>query len=274
MGRACPASRCGTERGVRRVPGWRIGPILLAVGLLHACATTRPPQGEPAPLAHFDPSRDVFAFPNLVRAERPGLNDGFANYCLILVRGASQFFRFARFDASAPPLTPADYTRLTREVLAIRPWDPPRPAETRVTIPGYPDLRTFSRDQEQAVKAGLGSNILSMLDVRLWRVTVAFSGAHQTRLAREIQDEVDAGRPVVVMITTYPHDDLLNHAVLVYDYRQETGVLEFRVYDPNDPGTPGALFFDRTAQHFAVPPLTYSPAGPMRAFRLYTSPLF
>jgi hypothetical protein len=274
MGRACPPRRRGSQRGVPRVPGWRIGLVLLAVGLLCACATTRPPQGGSTPVARFDPSRDVFAFPNLVRAERPGLNDGFANYCLILVRGASQFFRFARFDPSASALTPADYTRLTREVLTIRPWDPPRPADARVLIPGYPDLQTFSRDQEQAVKAGLGSNILSMFDVRLWRVAVAFSGAHQTRLAHDLQDEVDAGRPVVVMITTFPHEDLLNHAVLVYEYRQETGVLEFRVYDPNDPGTPGTLYFDRTAQRFAVPPLTYSPAGPVRAFRLYTSPLF
>ena len=49
---------------------------------------------------------------------------------------------------------------------------------------------------------------------------------------------------------------------------------QFLAYDPNDPGTPVSLYFDRTTQSFSVPPLTYSPPGRVRAFRLYTSPLF
>jgi hypothetical protein len=76
------------------------------------------------------------------------------------------------------------------------------------------------------------------------------------------------------MITNYPDADLLNHAVLVYGYRDEAGVSEFLAYDPNDPGSPFGLFFDRTASGFSVPPLTYSPPGRIRAFRLYTSVLF
>jgi hypothetical protein len=248
--------------------------LTAVAGLVAGCATTLPPGPPLHGERRFDLTRDGFAFANLVRAERPGLNDAFANYCLLMVRGASQFFRYARFEPSAPRVTPAEYTRLAREVMTRRPWSPSPPDEGRVVIPGYAGLRALSRDQEPAVKAAFGSNIGSMVDVRLWRVAVAFSPEHQAGLARELRGEVDEGYPVPLMVTNYPEEDLLNHAVLVYGYREEAGVTEFMAYDPNDPGSPFSLFFDRAASGFFIPPLTYSPPGRIRAFRLYTSILF
>ena len=50
--------------------------------------------------------------------------------------------------------------------------------------------------------------------------------------------------------------------------------MEFLAYDPNDPGSPFALYYDDASRAFWVGPLTYSPPGRVRAFRLYTSPLF
>ena len=50
--------------------------------------------------------------------------------------------------------------------------------------------------------------------------------------------------------------------------------IEFLAYDPNDPGTPFPLYYDDASRAFWVGPLTYSPPGRVRAFRLYTSPLF
>ena len=281
---AVPRGR-GVARRPRRLPTTLL--LLLLGGLLSACATpasrggasTRVP-GEtdigPPPRA-FDQWRDTFAFANLVRAERPQLNNGFANYCLIMSRGASQFFRVARFVPAAPPLPSGDYVRLTREVLSATPWAEARPDSARIVIPGYPDLRTFSRAQESAIKAVFGSNVLSMLDWRTWRVGVAFSPAHQARLAEELVAEVDAGRPAPVMITNFPSEDILNHAVLVYGRRPlspASEVLELLAYDPNDPESPLSLFFDRATRAFWIAPLTYSPPGRIRAFRLYTSLLF
>jgi hypothetical protein len=105
-------------------------------------------------------------------------------------------------------------------------------------------------------------------------VAVAFSPPHQAGVARELREQVDVGYPVPLMVTNYPEDDLLNHAVLVFAHREETGVTEFMAYDPNDPGSPFSLYFDRASSGFFVPPLTYSPPGRIRAFRLYTSLLF
>jgi hypothetical protein len=143
-----------------------------------------------------------------------------------------------------------------------------------VVIPGYADLRSFSAAHEGMIKGALGSNVLSMFDWRTWRVGVDFPPEHQDRLAQELVAEVESGRPVPLMITNFPHPDLLNHAVLVYAHRPAQQGTDFLAYDPNDPGSPFTLYYERAARAFWVGPLTYSPPGRVRAFRLYTSPLF
>ena len=246
-----------------------------ALGLLATGCATAPAAGSPATARHrFDLDHDAFAFANLVRAERPGRNDAFANYCLVLARAASQFYRFASFEPGRPSVSEDEYGRLVRLVLGRPPWAPPAAAAERVVIPGYADLRSFSAAQEGVIKGALDSNVLSMFHWRTWRVGIDFPPEHQDRLARELVTEVEGGRPVPLMITNFPHEDLLNHAVLVYARRPAQQGTDFLAYDPNDPGSPFTLYYDGAARAFWVGPLTYSPPGRVRAFRLYTSPLF
>jgi hypothetical protein len=245
------------------------------LGLLAtACATLPPPDPSRTGRNEFELTPDTFAFANLVRAERPGWNDDFANYCLVMVRAANQFYRFARFAPDRPAGSPEEYDRLVRVVLSRSPWAPPATDTDRVIIPGYADLHSFSAAHERSVKSAFGSNILSMIHWRTWRVGVDFAPEHQERLARELVREVDAGRPVPLMITNFPHEDLLNHSVLVYARRPAQQGTDFLAYDPNGPGSPFTLYYDDAARAFWVGPLTYSPPGRVRAFRLYTSPLF
>src|SRR5262245_5345659 len=245
------------------------------LGLLAtACATLPPPDPSRTGRGEFELTPDTFAFANLVRAERPGRNDDFANYCLVMVRAANQFYRFARFAPDRPVGSPEEYDRLVRVVLGRPPWAPPATDTDRVIIPGYKDLHSFSAAHERSVKSAFGSNILSMIHWRTWRVGVDFAPEHQERLARELVLEVDAGRPVPLMITNFPHEDLLNHSVLVYARRLAQQGTDFLAYDPNDPGSALTLYYDDAARAFWVGPLTYSPPGRVRAFRLYTSPLF
>jgi hypothetical protein len=249
-----------------------------AVGLLlAACAATAPGPRAGAP-TDFQFERDAFAFANLVRAQRPGWNDGFANYCLVMARAAAQFHRFARFAPDRPAVAPADYDRLVRLVLARSLWDPPIPEAERIVVPGFAGLRELSAAHEGLLKDAFGSNVLSMVHWRTWRVGVDFPPEHQERLARDLVLEIREGRPAPLMITNFPHDDILNHAILVYGRRPSrspgAGGIEFLAYDPNDPGTPFELRYDDASRAFWVGPLTYSPPGRVRAFRLYTSPLF
>jgi hypothetical protein len=266
--------RRDARRGRRWCPVTALG-VATALGLLATGCASAPSADAPAvPPSGFALEHDVFAFANLVRAERPGWNDAFANYCLVLTRAASQFYRFARFLPERPVVSPEEYGRLVRAVLARPPWAPPAPEASRVIIPGHADLRSFSAAHEGVIKEALGSNVLSMLHWRTWRVGVDFPPEHQERLARDLISEMEAGHPVPLMITNFPHGDLLNHSVLVYAHRPAQQGTDFLAYDPNDPGSPFTLYYDRSARAFWVGPLTYSPAGRVRAFRLYTSPLF
>jgi hypothetical protein len=279
MADLCHAGRRGWRwKDALQREGRRLAKAVCAgavLGLLAACASHPPTPSSGSDGRRFELEHDAFAFSNLVRAQRPGWNDDFANYCLIMARAAGQFFRFARFAPDQPVVAPAEYERLVRQVLDRPPWAPPSTSEPgRVVIPGYADLRTFSAAHEQLIKATFPSNVLSMFHVRTWRVGVAFSPEHQEALARELVGEVEAGRPAPVMITNFPHEDLLNHSVLVYAHRSAQQGTDFLAYDPNDPGSPFTLYYDGAARAFWVGPLTYSPAGRVRAFRLYTSPLF
>ena len=134
----------------------------------------------------FDLEHDAFAFANLVRAERPGWNDAFANYCLVIARAASQFYRFARFA----PDRPAGLARRSTSGWCARsssrpPWAPPAPEADRAVIPGYADLHSFSAAHEAVIKTALGSNVLSMMHWRTWRVGVDFlAGAPGAARAR------------------------------------------------------------------------------------------
>ena len=256
--------------------GRRVASVVVLAFALSACAPAGPLglyRPAPTPGARFEVGRDTFAFPNLVRSLTPERSVEFANYCIVMARAASQFFRFARFAPDQPALRPEEYTRLAREVMAVAPWEPPRPDAQRIVVPGYADLHAFSRAQEPAIKAAFDSNVLSMLHWRTWRVAAPLGSGHQGRVARELVEELDGGRPVPLMITNFPDPDLLNHTVLAYEYRVHSGGVEFRAYDPNDPGTPLGIHFDPATRGFWVGPLPYSPAGPIRVFRLYASPL-
>lgn len=260
----------GAIRWVAR-PGW---PLLgLLVGACAVAPVGPPgPHGASVPRA-FDLWRDAFAFPNLVRAEHPERPGLFANYCLVMVRAANQFFRFARFEPQAAPLAPEAYGALVRRVLAVPPWTPPWPPEQRLVVPGYPDLRRFSAAQEAVIKAAFGSNLPTLLHWRNWRVVWRPPAWHQARLADTLRDELGAGRPVALLITNFPEPDVLNHAVLVYGVRDGAPLDTFLAYDPNDPENPLELVFERQSGRFWVGPLTYGPPGPIRAFRIFASPL-
>ncbi len=280
-----PADQRAQTR-VRRVGLCRFRPsrwlALVLFGIaLTGCATAgpesvlpRPGRGRtPAPAARFELGQDTFAFANLVRGEHPERAVDFANYCIVMARAASQFYRFARFAPGEPPLAPGEYTRLGREVMAQRPWEAPRRDGERIVIPGYPDLYTLSRAQEEAIKTAFDSNLLSMIHWRTWRVALPLGAGHQSRVAAELVAELDAGQPAPLMITNFPEPDLLNHAVLVYDYRPRFGGVAFLAYDPNDPDTPLEFRYDPATRAFWVAGLPYSPPGRIRVFRLFASPL-
>jgi hypothetical protein len=96
----------------------------------------------------------------------------------------------------------------------------------------------------------------------------------QERVAAEAVAELQAGRPVQLLITDFPRIKL-NHSVLAYDYEvREAGVVDFAVFDPNDPSRPGVARFDPQLHRFRPAPLCGVAVPHFRAFRQYCSPLY
>jgi hypothetical protein len=249
--------------------------LVVVVLFTTACASleTAPqallPQ-QPAAVPGFDFATDTFAFPNEIRARNPDRDDLYANYCFVLARGLRQFFLFARFDPSAPPLTAAEYAERVRAVAAHSPWEAAAPPEARVVIPGYAGLRDFSRGEEVAVKEGLGGRFWTMVHWTNWRVTFPVSDDQQAGVAREIVEELTAGRLVQLLVTNWPKPEL-NHGVVAYAYRPARRGIEFVVWDPNDPQEAGLITFDQRVRRFEASRLYDTEVGPIRAFRMYYS---
>ena len=249
--------------------------LLLAL-VIAGCTSVAPMdvavrQPAPPPLLHF--GVDTFAFPNESRSKNHGKPDLYANYCFVMARAVTQFNRFARFDPAAPKLSADGYEERVARVVSHAPWDAPLPPDERVVIPGYPSLNELSREEEYAVKAGLGSPFWTWVHWTNWRVVFPVPAAQQERVAREAMAELQAGHLVQLLVTNFPTWEL-NHTVLAYDYRiGDNGAVLFTVYDPNDPYVPGLIAFDRTERHFVATRLFDTTPGAIRAFRMYYGPL-
>jgi hypothetical protein len=225
----------------------------------------------PAPAIRF--GVDTFAFANENRAIYRGKPDLYPNWCFVMARAVAQFHRFARFDPAAPRLTPDEYTARVRLITARAPWRAPVPPDERIVIPGYGALNEFSRAEEGAVKTALTARFWSWIHWTNWRVIYPMPGAHQEGVARETVAELQSGRPVQWLITNLPVLEL-NHTVVVYAYHPDDRQhIDFIVYDPNDPAVPGTIRFDAEARRFWSARVYNTSVGPIRAFRMYFSPL-
>lgn len=234
----------------------------LAVGL------GRPSRG---PVLRF--GADTFAFRNDSRIHHRGKPDLYANWCFVMARAVVQFQRFARFEPGGPRLSAAEYTALVRRITRLAPWRAPLPLVERVVVPGYAALHELTREQEDAVKAGLPRRFWTLLHWTNWRMVFPHPRSQQERVAAEVVSELQAGRPAQLLVTDFPRI-CFNHSVLVFDYRvSEPNTVDFIVYDPNDPTVPGVVRFDRLDRRYRPAPLCGVNVPHFRAFRMYGSPL-
>ncbi len=224
----------------------------------------------PGPALTF--GADTFAFRNDSRVHHKGKPDLYASRCFVLARAVVQFQRFARFEPDAPRLTDSQYTALVQRVTRLAPWRAPLPVAERIVIPGFESLHELTRAAEDAVKAGLPRRLWTILHWTNWRIIFPRLRGHQERVAAEIVAELQAGRPVQLLISDFPWIRL-NHSVLAFDFHAgDPDTVDFSVYDPNDPTVPGVIRFDRLARRYRPAPLCGVNVPYFRAFRMYWSP--
>jgi hypothetical protein len=241
--------------------------LTVALGCARPPAVAVGPPVAAGAVAGFAFATDTFAFPNEIRARNPGVPGLYANYCFVLARAARQFFAGARFEPSAPKLDHAGYVARVRAIVARPPWAPALTAAERVVIPGYANLREFSRGEEPAVKAGLGGRFWTLVHWTNWRVTFRVTGEHQAAVAEAVRQELAAGRLVQLLVTNWPKPEL-NHGVVAFAFRESADGVEFSVWDPNDLESPGLVTFLRASQAFHATRLHDTEPGVIRAFRM------
>ena len=215
---------------------------------------------------------DTFAFRNDSRIHHKGKPDLYASRCFVLGRAVVQFQRFARFEPDAPRLADARYTELVQRVTRLAPWRAPLPPAERIVIPGFESLHELTRKAEAAVKAGLPRRLWTILHWTNWRIIFPLPSAQQERVAAETVAELQAGRPVQLLVSDFPRIRF-NHSVLAFDFKvSDPDSIDFSVYDPNDPTAPGVIRFDRQRRRYRPAPLCGVDVPHFRSFRMYYSP--
>ena len=204
----------------------------------------------PGPRA-FDFATDTLA----VRAPQPTPQEEKESLSDPALRGhvdahvARQFFLHARFEPTQKP--PGTETRITlvRQVLKREAHETVRD-DQRVVIPGYANLRAFSRLQGHLLRAE--SWLVCRCENRASLLTKAFGGGSDKDAAvNELVSSIAANRPTLVRL--YRHHALqYNRSLLVFDSHAGEGQVCLTAYDPAAPQHPVELTYNRVSRSFSL----------------------
>jgi len=227
----------------------------------------------------FDVRRDTFAFANETAwqygvDERGALHisaretpPDYAHRCFVMSRAVLQFHQFARFDPRQPRVTREEYARLIRRLSRIPVWS----ARTeRIMIPGFRDLREFSRTLPAVLQENLGTWLPSYLRIGNWRMAMGHLRGGQAAAADWLQRSLAQGNLRAIYIARFPH---LNHCMVAFRTERRTnGDVRFWLYDPNYPGEAAWLDYRAAERGFDFQPRWYFPGGRVNVMRVYISP--
>lgn len=181
----------------------------------------------------------------------------YSHHCFVVVRAARQFFDHARFDPTLPKAT--NYTPIVRKVLSRNPRASSADHE-KIVIPGYTNLRAFSREHTKLLQRECGGAWQSYFQRGHWRMIFPFTRSHQDRTAQKLLANIQQYQPQIVHIVRFP-SLAINHAMLLYDAETNDNQTRFRAYDPNNADSPVTLTFDKSGRRFTLPPNPYFPRG-------------
>ena len=248
--------------------------LLLPILLFTACATDH------AASHPFNFETDTFSYINdlvwvyqhdpatrQTTVSRREPRPDYTQRCFVVSRAARQFYDHAVFDASELAVDARTYRRRVRQVMS-RSARRPSPDDNRIIIPGYTDLRSFSRDWEELLKEESGGAWRSYLQCGNWRMIIPFTRSQQKQTADQMAKRLQSGRPQVAHLCRFPQLTI-NHAILVYDSRVSENGRTFLAYDPNDNKQPVELVFDAKARTFSLGPNEYFAGGMVNVYPAY-----
>ena len=228
----------------------------------------------------FDVRRDTLGFANETRfaydvdaAGRLHISQRatpavYSNRCFVMSRTALQFKQFARFAPEQPRVSREEYTRLVRAIARIPVWS--RGPRARIVVPGFRDLRSFSKAYTPMLQANLGGSATSFLRLGNFRMAMGHLRIGQSWAARWLVESMDANKLRAVFLTRFPS---MNHCVIVYRaIPRANGDVRFIVYDPNYEGQSAQLDYVAARRSFDFERRWYFPGGQVNVMRVYISP--
>lgn len=231
-------------------------------------------------LRSFQFEHDTFAFANeLIWQYRPNPATGamttfrtqppptYAHRCFVMVRAARQFLYHARFEPGRPA---ADLETVRRQVRAVVSRSPRKAGlETEgVVITGYDGLRSFSQAQEELLKAECGGAWQSYALRSHWRMVFPISRRHQERTAALLVRAFQENPAPSVHVFRFPQITI-NHGLLLFGLVETDSRVQFHAYDPNTPGHPIELIYQRADRTFYFPPTHYWAGGKLNVMEVY-----
>jgi hypothetical protein len=258
----------------KRITGICLSLLLTSAALLRAYA----PPSTPAPHP-FQYNTDSFAFANetvwnyvngSVQAG-PGnaaLKREYTRRCFVVTRAAVQFWKFARFDPHAPPLSVNQLADRIREVTARSVWLPALPPDQRIVFPGCASLRALSAANPGLFQANIGLGWPVYFRAGNAPIAVPLSPATEADLNDEIFRDLGMNYPTVVWLYRFP-SLAINHVVVVISGRKDGAHYHYLVYDPNYTDGPKKLEYNARTETFSYQPTFYFKGGNVDARAIY-----
>lgn len=255
---------------------------LLFVLFLAGCVTTLPPV---SPGRSFDFARDTFAFPNetvwsyadghrldSTEAAKGKPAERYTRRCFTMAAAVVQFWKFAKFEPDAPPVSTDELERRIRIIRDTAAWAPALPAEQRIAFPGYASFHDLSQRAGKSVRANLGPGWTTYFHTRKYSMPFRPSPAHQQMVQNLIHQWLANGQPMVLWLYNFPQVNI-NHAVTVVGEAASAtpGSCTYLVYDPNFTDGLHELVYDNAKREFAYEKTFYFVGGSVRVRPMYLS---
>ena len=192
----------------------------------------------------------------------------YSNRCFVMSRTALQFRKFARFAPEQPRVSREEYTRLVRAIARIPVWsDGPH---ERIVVPGFRDLRSFSKTHTAMLQANLGGSLTSFLRLGNFRMAMGHPRLGQKWAADWLLKSIREDKLRAVFLTRFPS---MNHCVIAYRaFPRANGDVRFIVYDPNYEAQSARLDYIAARRSFDFERRWYFPGGQVNVMRVYISP--
>jgi hypothetical protein len=259
---------------IERIAGGGLILWLVFAPFLHAYEAPTAPAPRP-----FRYASDSFAFANetvwnyvngsvrndSLRATRPR---DYTRRCFVVTRAAVQFWKFARFDPQAPPLSADKLAQRIRDVTNRSVWLPPLSPHQRVVFPGYASLRCLSAANPGIFQSNIGLGWPVYFRAGNAPIAMPLTGDTEAALNDEIMHDLGLNYPTIVWLYRFP-SLAINHVVVVIAGEKSGAHYRYLVYDPNYTDGPKKLDYDAMTQTFSYQPTFYFKGGPVDARAIY-----